>query len=63
MNWDTLDELKRFFRLVKVDVKFRRISGQDKVKVYGDVNNELVKPYLDGTMRVMDGGDFIEVVA
>ena len=59
---ETLQEVRKFFKLVNINVKFRRVPNGDNVIISGDINNELVKPYVDGIMHITYGGDYLTVI-
>ena len=59
---ETLQEVRKFFKLVNINVKFRRVPNSDNVIISGDINNELVKPYVDGIMHITYGGDYLAVI-
>jgi len=61
-DYQTLNDIRRLFKLLNINVKLRRIPKSDDVKIYGDINHELVKPYITGELRVIDGGDFINII-
>lgn len=61
-QYQTINDVRRFFKLAKINATIRKIPNQEVVKINGDVENELVKCYIDGTLRITNGGDFVEVI-
>lgn len=61
-DYDTVEQVRSLFRLLHINAKIRRLPKQDKVKITGDVEHEIVKPYVNGIMKITHGGDFVEVV-